>query len=68
MRPRSGRSCALSQLLLVGLGEEEHGVNGVAISFAGLIGDSQIRVCFFCLGTVLKGHAGGGGGVGTPRK
>lgn len=50
----------------MGLGQEEHRVNTVAINFAGLIGDSQIRVCFFCLGTVLKGHAGGGGAVGTP--
>ena len=49
----------------MGLGEEEHGVNGIVITFAGLIGDSQIRVHLFYLRTVLKGHAGGGGGVGT---
>jgi len=50
---------------LVGLGEEEHGVNGMVISFAGLIGGLQIRVRLFYLGTASRGHAEGGGGVGT---
>lgn len=49
----------------MGLGEEERGVNGVVISFAGLTGDSEIGVHLFYLGTALKGPAGGGGGVGS---
>lgn len=65
-----GRSWAvspgnLSPALLGGPGEEEHGVNGVVISFTGLIGVSQIGVHLFYLGTSLKGHAGGSSGVGT---
>lgn len=70
MWPHSGRSWAvnpgnLSPALLGGPGEEKHGVNRVVISFTGLIRDPQIRVHLFYLGTSLKGHAGGGSGVGT---
>lgn len=65
-----GRSWAgspgnLSPALLGGPGEEEHGVNRVVISFTALIGDSQIGAHLSYLGTSLKGHAGGGSGVGT---
>lgn len=54
-----------SRALPVGLVEEERGVNGVVIGFASLAGDSPVRGGLFCLGTALKGCAGGGGGVGT---